>query len=93
MGFLGGSDGKESACNVGDQGLIPGFSSPVGSVDMAMSWFLWRLGIPMKGCSCLPEKYSFIPVSFHRILLEKSQNEYLESTQTPGPSSDESAEE
>ena len=22
-GFLGGSDGKESACNAGDQGLIP----------------------------------------------------------------------
>ena len=24
MGFLGGSDGKESAWNVGDAGLIPG---------------------------------------------------------------------
>ena len=24
MGFPGGSDGKESACNVGDSGLIPG---------------------------------------------------------------------
>ena len=24
MGFPGGSDGKESACNVGDPGLIPG---------------------------------------------------------------------
>ena len=24
QGFLGGSDGKESACNVGDVGLIPG---------------------------------------------------------------------
>ena len=23
MGFLGGSDGKESACNVGDPGSIP----------------------------------------------------------------------
>ena len=23
-GFLGGSDGKESACNAGDLGLIPG---------------------------------------------------------------------
>ena len=23
MGFPGGSDGKESACNVGDRGLIP----------------------------------------------------------------------
>ena len=24
MGFLGGSDGKESACNAGDPSLIPG---------------------------------------------------------------------
>ena len=24
MDFLGGSDGKESACNAGDPGLIPG---------------------------------------------------------------------
>ena len=24
VGFPGGSDGKESICNVGDQGLIPG---------------------------------------------------------------------
>ena len=24
MGFPGGSDGKKSACNVGDPGLIPG---------------------------------------------------------------------
>ena len=24
MGFLGGSNSKESACNVGDLGLIPG---------------------------------------------------------------------
>ena len=24
MGFPGGSDGKESACNVGELGLIPG---------------------------------------------------------------------
>ena len=29
-GFPGGSDGKESACNVGDLGLIPGFDSWVG---------------------------------------------------------------
>jgi len=25
LGFPGGSDGKESACNAGDQGSIPGF--------------------------------------------------------------------
>ena len=31
MGFLGGSDGKESGCNAGDLGLIPGLGrSPRG---------------------------------------------------------------
>ena len=31
MGFLGGSDGKESACSVGDLGSIPGLvRSPKG---------------------------------------------------------------
>ena len=31
LGFLGGSDGKESACNAGDLGLIPGVGrSPRG---------------------------------------------------------------
>ena len=28
MGFPGGSGGKESACNVGDPGSIPGSESP-----------------------------------------------------------------
>ena len=30
MGFPGGSDGKESACNVGDLGLIPGLARSPG---------------------------------------------------------------
>ena len=29
-GFLGGSDGKESACNAGDMGLIPGLGRSPG---------------------------------------------------------------
>ena len=29
-GFPGGSDGKESACNAGDLGLIPGFGRSLG---------------------------------------------------------------
>ena len=29
-GFPGGSDGKESACNAGDPGLIPGLGKPPG---------------------------------------------------------------
>ena len=30
MGFPGGSDGKESACNVGDPGSIPGLGRSPG---------------------------------------------------------------
>ena len=30
VGFSGESDGKESACNVGDLGLIPGSGRPRG---------------------------------------------------------------
>ena len=30
MGFTGGSDGKESACNVGDLGSIPGLGRSPG---------------------------------------------------------------
>ena len=30
MGFLGGSDVKESACNVGDQGSTPGLGRSPG---------------------------------------------------------------
>ena len=30
MGFPGGSDGKESTCNVGDLGLIPGLERSPG---------------------------------------------------------------
>ena len=34
MDFPGGSDGKESACNPGDQGLIPFF----GKIPWRMEW-------------------------------------------------------
>ena len=45
-GFPGGTDGKESACNTGDPGLIPG-----------LGWFLWEgSGNPLQ-CSCLWEFY------------------------------------
>ena len=41
MGFPGGSDGKESACNVGDLGLIPGLGrSPGGRAWQSTSVFL-----------------------------------------------------
>ena len=40
----GGSDGKESACNVGDLGLIPGWEDPPEE-DMAThsSILAWRI--------------------------------------------------
>ena len=42
LGFPGGSDGKESACNAGDRGLIPGLGrSPGGGSGNALQ------------CSCL----------------------------------------
>ena len=47
MSFPGGSDGKESACNAGDLGSIPGFGkSPAGGRETHSSILAWR--IPMK---------------------------------------------
>ena len=42
LGFPGGSDGKESACNAGDLGLIPGLGRSPGVGK----------GYPLQ-CSCL----------------------------------------
>ena len=40
LGFPGGSDVKESACNVGDLGLIPGFGrSPGGGHGNPLQYF------------------------------------------------------
>ena len=39
LGFPGGSDGKESTCNVGDLGLIPGLGrSPGGELGNALQY-------------------------------------------------------
>ena len=39
MGFAGGSDGKESDCNAGDLGLIPGLGrSPGGGNDNLLQY-------------------------------------------------------
>ena len=39
MGFPGGSDGKESACNAGDLGLIPGLGrSPGGGNGYSLQY-------------------------------------------------------
>ena len=42
LGFSGGSDGTESACNAGELGLIPGSGRPPGEGN----------GFPLQ-CSCL----------------------------------------
>ena len=33
MGLSGGSDGKQSACNAGDLGLIPGLARSLGGAN------------------------------------------------------------
>ena len=38
LGFPGGSNGKESACNVGDPGLIPGSGSSPGEGNGLIPW-------------------------------------------------------
>ena len=43
-GFPGGSDGKESACNAGDLGLIPGLERSPGEGNGNHSSILaWRI--------------------------------------------------
>ena len=43
LGFPGGSDGKESACSVGDLGLIPGLKDPL---EERMATHSSILGLP-----------------------------------------------
>ena len=44
LGFLAGSDGKESACNAGDLGLIPGLEDPwENSMAIHSSILAWRI--------------------------------------------------
>ena len=45
FGFLGGSGGKESACNAGDLGLIPGLKRSPGD-EMATHSCILTSGIP-----------------------------------------------
>ena len=46
MCFPGGSDGKESACNVGDLGSIPGWEDPLEEGMATHSSILaWRISM------------------------------------------------
>ena len=47
-GFLGGSDSKESACNAGDLGLIPGQEDPLEK-GMAIHFSILAWKIPLTG--------------------------------------------
>ena len=38
MGFTSGSDGRESACNVGDLGLIPGLGEEMATHSSVLAW-------------------------------------------------------
>ena len=52
MGFPGGSDGKESACNAGDPGSIPGLGRSLGEGHLPkIPWIHWS-GYPLQ-YSCL----------------------------------------
>ena len=42
MGFPGSSDGKESACNAGDTGSIPGSGRSPGEDGYSSSILAWR---------------------------------------------------
>ena len=44
MSFPGSSDGKESACHVGDLGAVPGLGrSPAGGMATHYSILAWRI--------------------------------------------------
>ena len=43
LGFLGGSDGKESACNAGDPGSIPGSGRSPGEGNGNSTILAWRI--------------------------------------------------
>ena len=44
MGFPGGSDGKESACNAGELGSIPGLEDPLQKAMTIFSSILaWKI--------------------------------------------------
>jgi len=46
LGFPGGSDGKESDCNAGDLGLIPGFNLWVGKIPWRREWLPTPVFLP-----------------------------------------------
>ena len=52
--FPGDSDGKKSACNAGDLGLIPGFDPWVGKITWRRKWLSFQY-------SCLENRQELLP--------------------------------
>ena len=48
MGFPGGSGGKESACKVGDQGLIPGWEKSMLTQSSILAWTIPWIEEPVR---------------------------------------------
>ena len=53
-GFPGGSDSKESACETGDLGLIPGLGRSPGEGNGYHSSLAWRIHGQMSLVGCSP---------------------------------------
>ena len=52
LGFPGGSDGKESTCNAGDLGSIPGLGRSLGGRERLPTPVFWPGESPWTGFSC-----------------------------------------
>ena len=63
-GFPGSSDGKESACNVGDTGLIPWSGRSLGQVDPLEKGMSTHSNILAWRRECPPTSI-FLHVEFH----------------------------
>ena len=69
QGFLGGSDGKESACNAGDWGLIPGSRRSPGEENgnpLQYFFFFWIIVLQNFVVFChtsmwISHRYTYIP--------------------------------
>ena len=53
MGFPGGSDGKEIACNAGDPGSIPGERYPEGENDHPLQYSCLENSMDRGACVCV----------------------------------------
>ena len=53
IGFPGGSDGKEIACNAGDPGSIPGERYPEGENDHPLQYSCLENSMDRGACVCV----------------------------------------